>query len=188
MKRCFVISPIGEPGSDTRQQADDVLEYIIGPALKEMQVEAFRGDHFSEPGLINSQVVEAILTYDFCIADLRGHNPNVFYELAIAQAACRPVVLLKLIGEETPFDIKDYRRIDYDLKPRSMKTNKWIPLLKDQVAAVLAPSFIAPPLPGSDSLNKTEKIRSYIANSAQMTSVSPLNTTKLLAPLKNSAT
>ena len=59
-------------GSDIRQQADDVLEYIIAPALKEMEIEAVRGDHFSEPGLITNQVVEAILTHDFCIADLSG--------------------------------------------------------------------------------------------------------------------
>jgi hypothetical protein len=164
MKKCFVISPIGEPGSDTRQQADDVFEYIIGPALKEMEVEAVRGDGFPEPGLITSQVIEAILTYDFCIADLSGHNPNVFYELAIAQTLGRPVVLLKLFGQSIPFDVKDYRLIEYDLKPRSMKTDKWIPALKLQVSSILEPGFRAPPLLGTELFNRTGIIRSYIAN------------------------
>jgi hypothetical protein len=164
MKNCFVISPIGDSGSNIRQQADDVLEYIIEPALKAMGVEAVRGDQFSEPGLITSQIVEAILTSDLCIADLSGHNPNVFYELAIAQAARRPVVLLKLIGERIPFDVKDYRIIEYDLTPRSLKTDKWIPLLKAQVAAVLAPSFSTPSILGSNLLDRNENIRSYIAN------------------------
>jgi putative hemolysin len=163
MKKCFIISPIGQPGSDARQQADDVLEYIIRPALRELEVEAVRGDHFSEPGLITDQVIEAILTYDFCIVDISGHNPNVFYELAIAQTIRRPVVFLKLAGEPIPFDVKDYRLIEYDLKPRSIMTNKWIPVLKAQISAILKPNFVAPPLPGSESLN-TEKIRSYIAN------------------------
>jgi hypothetical protein len=163
-KKCFVISPIGEPGTDTRQQADDVFEYIIGPALEEMEVEAVRGDGFPEPGLITSQVIEAILTYDFCIADLSGHNPNVFYELAIAQTLGRPVLLLKLFGQPIPFDVKDYRLIEYDLKPISMKTDKWIPTLKLQVAAILKPDFRAPSLLWSDLLNITGIIRSYIAN------------------------
>jgi hypothetical protein len=164
MKKCFVISPIGEPGSDIRQQADDVFNYIIGPALKQMEVEAVRGDQLPKPGLITTQVIEAIFAYDFCIADLSGNNPNVFYELAIAQSACRPVVLLKLAGEQIPFDLTGYRLIRYDLKPRSIKDDIWIPILKNYVAEIIAPNFIAPPLPGSELLNRTENIRSYIAN------------------------
>jgi hypothetical protein len=87
MKKCFVISPIGLPGSEVREQADDVLDYIIAPALKDLGIEAFRADKQMEPGLITDQMIAAILNYDLCIADLSGHNPNVFYELAIAQAA-----------------------------------------------------------------------------------------------------
>jgi len=34
-KRCFVISPIGEEGSDVRKHADDVFDYLIEPAMKE---------------------------------------------------------------------------------------------------------------------------------------------------------
>ena len=31
---CFVISPIGDPGSEVRNMADDVLDYLIIPALR----------------------------------------------------------------------------------------------------------------------------------------------------------
>jgi hypothetical protein len=34
-KRCFVISPIGDPGSEVREHADDVLAEIIVPAAEE---------------------------------------------------------------------------------------------------------------------------------------------------------
>jgi hypothetical protein len=91
-------------------------------------------------------VIEAIQTYDLCIADLTGHNPNVFYELALAQAARRPVVMLKLAGEAIPFDVNGYRVMEYDLKPRSIKTDKWLPDLKDQVNCVLAPDYEPPQL------------------------------------------
>ena len=60
-------------------------------------------------------MIEAIQTYDLCIADLTGHNPNVFYELALAQAARRPVVMLKLAGEAIPFDVNGYRVMEFDL-------------------------------------------------------------------------
>ena len=138
-RKCFVISPIGEADSDIREHADSVLEYIIQPALKHMNIVAIRADKLAEPGLITNQMIEAILTYDLCIADLSGHNPNVFYELAIAQAAARPVVLMKRLDETIPFDIKDYRRVDYDLKLKNI--NKWVSALADQVAKVLEPAL-----------------------------------------------
>src|SRR5262249_3834158 len=133
MKKCFVISPIGEAGTEVREQADDVLDYIIRPALKDMGIDPIRGDRLAEPGVITDQTMAAILNYDFCIADLSGLNPNVFYELAIAQAAERPVVLMKLAGQPIPFDVKDYRLIEYDLKPRNMKTDRWASVLKEHV-------------------------------------------------------
>ena len=163
-KRCFVISPIGQPGSDVREQADAVLEYIIEPALKDMELEAVRADRLAEPGLITEQMIAAILSYDLCIADLSGQNPNVFYELAIAQAAERPVVLLKRAGEAIPFDVKDYRLIEYDLKPQSIKTDKWIPVLKAQIAKVLDSDYKPPKLLGGKIASRSDRIRSYLIN------------------------
>ena len=163
-KKCFVISPIGLPGSDIRERADAVLDYIIEPALRDLAIEAHRADRLAEPGLITDQMIAAILNYDLCVADLTGHNPNVFYELAIAQAAERPVVLLKLAGEIIPFDVKDYRIIEYDLKPRSIKTDRWIPSLKDQITRVLAPGYKPPKLLRGTSISKLDGFGSYMIN------------------------
>ncbi len=164
MKKCFVISPIGPAGSDVREQADAVLDYIIEPALKDLGIEAVRSDKLAEPGLITDQMIAAILNYDLCIADLSGHNPNVFYELAIAQAAERPVVLLKMSGEIIPFDVKDYRLIEYDLKPKSIKTDRWIPVLKDQITRVLATEYKPPRLLRGKIVSKSDGFRSYLIN------------------------
>src|SRR5262245_44302740 len=164
MKKCFVISTIGQPESDIRENADAVLDYIIEPALKDLGIEAIRADRLAEPGLITDQMIAAILNYDLCIADLTGHNPNVFYELAIAQAAERPVVLMKLAGQAIPFDIKDYRLIEYDLKPRSIRTDRWKSVLTDQLTRVLAPDYKPPRLLRGKSLLKSDGIRSYLIN------------------------
>jgi hypothetical protein len=163
-KRCFVISPIGPIDSDVREQADAVLDYIIDPALKELDIQAVRADKLADPGLITEQMIAAILNYDLCIADLSGHNPNVFYELALAQAAERPVVLLKRPGDVIPFDVKDYRLIEYDLKPKSIKTNKWVPVLQEQVRRVLASDYEPPSLLRGRSVLKSEGVRSYLIN------------------------
>ncbi len=120
MKRCFVISPIGSEGSEIREHANDVYDYIIKPAMEECGIQAFRSDHLLEPGKITEQMFREIVADDLCLALLTGHNPNVFYELAIAHAAAKPVIVLMQKGETLPFDIKDVRCVSYDLKPRAL--------------------------------------------------------------------
>jgi hypothetical protein len=119
-KRCFVISPIGPEGSEVREHADDVLDFIITPALEECGIEPVRSDRLAEPGKITDQMFRELLDDDLCIAVLTFHNPNVFYELAIAQAAARPLIVLLQKGEALPFDVADLRCVQYDLKPRPL--------------------------------------------------------------------
>src|SRR4051812_25733307 len=103
-KRCFVISPIGGQGSAIRQHADDVFDYIIKPAASECGMLANRSDHLHEPGRISEQMFREIIISNCCICVLTGHNPNVFYELAIAQSFGTPVIILIDKEEELPFD------------------------------------------------------------------------------------
>jgi len=119
-RRCFVISPIGTDGSPVRRHADDVFDYIIRPAVDEFGLAAQRSDHLLEPGKISEQMFREIVTSDCCIAVLTGHNPNVFYELAVAQTVGTPVVALIEKGEAIPFDIHDLRCVRYDLSPRPL--------------------------------------------------------------------
>jgi hypothetical protein len=120
-KRCFVISPIGVPGSDVRAHADDVFNYIIEPVTKQMGYETERGDHAARPGSISDQMYDCILHDDLLIAVLTFQNPNVYYELAIAHAAARPLIILcEASHGNLPFDVKDQRVIFYDLRPRSL--------------------------------------------------------------------
>jgi len=51
-----------------------------------------------------------------CIADLTGRNPNVLYELGIAQTLGKPCILLTQDINDVPFDIRQYRVIQYDLQ------------------------------------------------------------------------
>lgn len=131
--RAFVISPIGAEGSPERQHADDVFEFIIEPALKEAGIEAYRGDHTAKLGRITQQMVSSIMDETFCIAVLTGHNPNVFFELAIAQCAARPVILLIQKGERIPFDIHDLRVISYDLSPRALRDGVYTKQIVEQI-------------------------------------------------------
>jgi len=60
-RRCFVISPIGQEGSAVRYHADDVLKYIIRPALKGSNVDAIRSDEIAKSGTITEQMFGEIV-------------------------------------------------------------------------------------------------------------------------------
>jgi hypothetical protein len=133
--KCFLISPIGEEGSDVRQHADDVFRYIIEPAMKECEIEAIRSDQLDKPGLISEQMFRFIFEADLCIAVLTNHNPNVFYELAVAHSAKRPVIILIEKGQQLPFDVSGLRAIKYDLGIRSYEAKTYIDKVVNYVKA-----------------------------------------------------
>lgn len=114
LKPCFVISPIGEEGTETRSRADKVLKHVIKPAALECGYEAIRADEIADPGLITSQVIQHIIDDDLVIADLTGRNPNVFYELALRHALRKPLVQIIQKGESLPFDVAEMRTIPLD--------------------------------------------------------------------------
>jgi hypothetical protein len=133
MRRCFVISPIGQEDSAVREHSDDVFDYIIQPAMQECGIEVLRSDHLHEPGKITDQMYREIFESDLCIAVLTGYNPNVFYELGIAQTASRPLIILMDKSQQLPFDLQDLRCVTYDLKPRSLFEKVYVKQIVDHI-------------------------------------------------------
>jgi len=113
-KTCFIISPIGEQSSETRKRSDSILKYVIDPAAYESGYETIRADQISEPGMITSKIINHIVNDPLVIADLTGHNPNVFYELAIRHAIKKPLIQIMKKGEKIPFDIAGMKTIFVD--------------------------------------------------------------------------
>ncbi len=113
-KTCFFIAPIGEDGTQTRQDSDRVLRRIVRAAVNPLGFTAIRADDISTPGIITSQVLGLVVESPLVIADLTGHNPNVFYELAIRHAIRKPFVQMIRKNETIPFDVATARTIRYD--------------------------------------------------------------------------
>jgi len=114
-KSCFIIAPIGEAESAIRKASDKVLRHIIRPTTEALQYKTIRADEIADPGLITMQVIQHLVEDDLVIADLSGHNPNVFYELAIRHVVRKPIVQIIAAGEGIPFDIAGSRTIVFDL-------------------------------------------------------------------------
>ena len=69
----------------------------------------------STPGLITDQIWQGIRRAEVLVADITGTNPNVFYELGLAHALGKEVILLSQSREPPPFDISIARLLHYDL-------------------------------------------------------------------------
>ena len=52
-------------------------------------------------------------TADFIIADITERSPNVLYELGIAHALAKPVVILTQTADDVPFDLGSRRILIY---------------------------------------------------------------------------
>lgn len=135
-KRCFVISPIGAEGSEVRKHADQVLRHLVKPAMEQLGIEVIRSDEIAEPGTISSQMFEHLMGDDLCVAVLTGRNANVFYELGVAHATGRPVILLMEKKELLPFDIKDVRAVFYDFDPDALDQGTYVQQIVAHVRAL----------------------------------------------------
>jgi hypothetical protein len=118
-KSCFVIGPIGEPGSTIRTEADDFMKYIVSPVLEQLDYgDPIRADRLNEPGRITSQVIKLLLETDLVIADLTTNNANVYYELSVRHAIGKPAIHMALEGTPLSFDLRDNRTIFYTMHSR----------------------------------------------------------------------
>lgn len=115
MKKCFVVSPIGQEGSEVRKRADQVFKYIISPVCEEAGFEAIRVDKVNQADSITQTIIDYLVNSELVIADITGHNPNAFYEMGYRASTGRPMIHLKERNENIPFDIAGIRAFDYDL-------------------------------------------------------------------------
>lgn len=117
LKRCFLIAPLGEEGSDTRRRSDQVLRYIINPVLEGCGYShAARPDHLGKPNVIVPGVIERVMDDPLVIADLSDRDPIVYYLLAIRHMSRKPVVKMVDADQPSPFDVAHSRIIRLDIR------------------------------------------------------------------------
>lgn len=105
---CFVMQPFaGALGS--------YYESIFKPAIEQAGMIPVRADaDIFATGKIVDQIWRGINSAKVLVAELTSKNPNVFYELGLAHALRKPVVLVSSNEEDVPFDLRHIRVIVYD--------------------------------------------------------------------------
>lgn len=138
---CFVIMPFGGWG-------DDYYGTIYIPAIEAAGMEAHRADDLFRPSTIVNDIWSYTKKAKILLADLTGKNSNVFYELGLAHALAKPVILVAESMEEIPFDLRSLRVITYDKNDpewgkilRDKLEASIMEVLKSPIAAVL-PAFL----------------------------------------------
>ncbi len=116
-KTSFVLMPFSESLSE-------VYDFLIKSGLEEAGYEVIRADDIKSQSNILEDIVLGISTSDLIIADLTDSNPNVYYELGIAHALGKKVILITQDINELPFDLRSYRVVSYDTHFAKMQKAK----------------------------------------------------------------
>lgn len=102
----FVLTPFHD---DLRDEFDATVAVGTDVGFK-----VVRGDERVSQGDIFPHLLGLLVSARIVIANISGRNPNVFYELGIAHALGKPVILLAHKDTDVPFDIQSKQIIFYN--------------------------------------------------------------------------
>lgn len=107
--QCFVMMPYAHPHGDYYTK-------VFEPAIEKAGLTAVRADaEIFGTGKIMDQIWAGINSAKVLVAELTTRNPNVYYELGLAHALEKPVVLVSSNEDDVPFDLQHIRVIYYDV-------------------------------------------------------------------------
>ncbi|MFQ2895620.1 nucleoside 2-deoxyribosyltransferase [Aeromonas caviae] len=116
-KSAFVLMPFA-------QELADVYKFLIVEGLEQSGYVVKRADDIKSQSNILNDIISAIVSSDLIVADLTGSNPNVYYELGVAHALNKNVILLTQDIDELPFDLRSYRVVSYSVHFSKMNQAK----------------------------------------------------------------
>lgn len=106
---CFVMMPFADP-------IGHYYSLIYKPAIEKAGLTPVRADDdIFSTGKIIDQIWRGINSAKILVAELTSRNANVFYELGLAHALQKPVVLVSSNENDVPFDLHHIRVIYYDM-------------------------------------------------------------------------
>jgi hypothetical protein len=102
----FVLTPFNE--KYTEQYS------VINRLVTSLGFKCSKGDDSNISSNILGHIAEQIAKSRLVIANISGRNPNVFYELGIAHALGKPVIIVSESLSDIPFDINSSRILAFD--------------------------------------------------------------------------
>lgn len=112
---------------------------VFVPGIQAAGLRALRADSIFSSTSIMSDIWRSVRNASVILADLSGKNSNVFYELGLAHASRKPVIVVTNSLEDVPFDLKGLRVIEYNKDDEN-----WGTVLKDRITANLTATLADP--------------------------------------------
>jgi len=104
----FVIMPFSEPWSD------DVFTKVFKPGVEDAGFTVSRGDSIVRVGDLSTNVWQSITQAGLIVAEVSVPNPNVYYEIGLADALGKPVFLFKQDSVTLPADFGGVHYYSYN--------------------------------------------------------------------------
>ncbi len=114
--KCFVIMPFGKKRFGDRPEPfdwDSHYEEVISNAISKAGMTPIRANEIYGTGTLMEDVWKGIQEAEVVVVDLTGRNPNVLYELGLADVIGKRVILLTMDEQDFPSDLGGYRYIKY---------------------------------------------------------------------------
>jgi hypothetical protein len=105
----FVVMPFSQPWST------NVFTNMFTPGIEDAKFVISRGDDIVRVGDLGTNVWRSITQAGIIVAEVSVPNPNVYYELGLADALGKPIFLFKQFGITLPADIGGVHFYEYDL-------------------------------------------------------------------------
>lgn len=90
-----------------------IYDEIIKPVVEQFGLKCIRADDLYGSKAIIEDIWRLINEAKIIIADVTGKNPNVFYEIGLAHAIGREVIIISQTIEDVPFDLRHLRCLIY---------------------------------------------------------------------------
>lgn len=104
---CFVVMPFAS-------MFEREYGRVIRPAVEGVGLQCVRGDEIYGEQSIVQDIWKSLRHARVVVAELSGRNPNVMYEVGLAHAIGKPIILITRNQDDVPFDLKSLRYLYYD--------------------------------------------------------------------------
>jgi ActR/RegA family two-component response regulator len=94
-------------------QYTDIYRHVVKQVVESEGLVCIRADDLFEPRRIIDEIKRSIEAAAFIIGDFSGRSPNVFYEIGMAHAMGKSVLLLTQGMDDVPPKLRDVRNILY---------------------------------------------------------------------------
>lgn len=102
----FVIQPFSH--------ATEAVYDLIASAAAKANTSVYRADSISADTSVKESIHRAIQESPLLIADVTDSNPNVMYEIGLAQAHKKSLILIAASSRAIPFNLAGFRVLIYD--------------------------------------------------------------------------